>query len=93
MSSNELEIASLTIRTASAEMVLDDVNFGVAPGELVAVVGRSGSGKSMITKAILGLLPRGPHSTGSMRLGGRELTSLNDREMGSVRGARIGMLF
>ncbi len=93
MSSKGLEIASLTVSTASGEMILDDVNLRVAPGELVAVVGRSGSGKTMITRAILALLPRGLHATGAIHLDGRELTALNDRDMDFVRGARIGMLF
>lgn len=93
MSIKGLKIASLTVRTVSGEMILDDVKLAVAPGELVAVVGRSGSGKTMMTRAILGLLPRGLNATGSIHLDGRDLTALNDREMDSVRGARIGMLF
>ena len=74
---------------------VDDVSFDVRCGETLAIVGESGSGKSVTSLSIMGLLPRGIGrvSGGSIRLDGRELTTLADAEMRAIRGKKIGMIF
>lgn len=69
------------------------VSFDVAAGETVAVVGESGSGKSTLASAINRLLAaNGRIVAGSVALRGRELTTLAEREMRSLRGADISLV-
>ncbi len=71
--------------------VLHEVEGRLAAGEIVSLVGLSGSGKSTMALALLRLLHyRGGVVTGSIRIEGAELTDLGERDMRSVRGRRIG---
>ena len=64
------------------------------PGEIVGIAGESGSGKSMTAMAIMGLAPAlGARVRGSVRLDGRELIGLPERELRDVRGRRIAVIF
>jgi glutathione transport system ATP-binding protein len=69
------------------------VSFAVAPHEVLGVVGESGSGKSVTSLAVMGLLPPSAHTTGSVRLHGRELLGLPDRDLARVRGKDLAMVF
>ena len=74
--------------------VVDGVSFGVASGEVLALVGESGCGKSMTALSILRLVPRpGRVDGGEIRLGGRDLRTLSVPEMRAVRGAEAAMIF
>jgi peptide/nickel transport system ATP-binding protein len=70
-----------------------DVSFTLERGETLGLVGESGCGKSMTAMAIMGLLPENAKVTGSIKLGGEELTTRSDKQMGAIRGDRIGMIF
>lgn len=74
---------------------VDDVSFSIEAGETVAVVGESGSGKSVTALSILGLVPNPPGEIvgGAIHFEGRDLLTLSDSEMESIRGNRIGMIF
>jgi peptide/nickel transport system ATP-binding protein len=72
---------------------VDDVSYDIFPGELLGVVGESGCGKSMTSLSIMGLVPPPGHVTGSIRLDGRELVGLPEREMRKIRGNDIAMIF
>ena len=74
---------------------VDGVGLHVDEGETVGLVGESGCGKSVTSLAIMRLIPQPPGriERGSIRLRGRELTALNDREMRAVRGNDISMIF
>lgn len=73
--------------------VVDGVSFDVADGARVGLIGESGSGKSLTALAILGLLPEGATASGSVRWNDRELIGLPDRELASLRGDEIGIVF
>lgn len=69
--------------------IIKDLSFDVAPGETLALLGGSGTGKSVTLKAILGLLPS---QAGQVELGGVELRTASGRDAALAR-ARVGMLF
>jgi peptide/nickel transport system ATP-binding protein len=79
---------------AGVVKAVDDVSFAVARGEVMGLVGESGSGKSITGYSIMGLVDApGRIVSGSIRLGGRELTSLDAESMRSLRGNRVAMIF
>lgn len=84
---------SFRTRTGTVTAV-DGLSFSVAPGEILGVVGESGSGKSVSMLAVLRLLTS-PNVTvtGEVRFRGRDLLTLPDKEMRSVRGREIAMVF
>jgi len=74
--------------------VVRGASLAVGRGEIVGLVGESGSGKSLTALATLGLVPApGRILAGSVRLEGRELVGLPERELRAIRGARIGLVF
>ena len=56
--------------------ILHDVTLAIAPGEIVAVTGERGSGKSMTALATMQLLPKGAQTTGQIMLGDQDITQL-----------------
>ncbi len=62
-------------------------------GEVLGVIGESGSGKSMTALAVMGLLPGGGVATGRVLLEGSDLLARSEPEMCQVRGRDIGMIF
>ncbi len=74
--------------------VVDDLSLEVLRGEVVALVGESGCGKSMTAMSILRLVPRpGRIEKGAVRLLGRDVMALSVPEMRKIRGAEISMIF
>jgi len=70
--------------------VVHGISFDIRAGEVLGLVGESGSGKSQTALSILGLLPFGGEITsGSIRLDGRELTTLGERRYAALRGTDI----
>src|SRR5262249_10922337 len=74
---------------------VDGVSFTVRRGEIVAIVGESGCGKSVTSLAIMGLLakPAGRVTRGRVLFEGRDLLRLSDEEMRAIRGRDIAMIF
>jgi peptide/nickel transport system ATP-binding protein len=92
-----LEIADLRTeirRKGSTVRAVDGVSLSVAAGECLGLVGESGCGKTMTARSVLRLLPPGGVITGgSVTLAGTELTALSERDMQTVRGNEVGMVF
>jgi peptide/nickel transport system ATP-binding protein len=83
----------IRLRTATVH-ALDGVSLNVEAGECLGIVGESGCGKTMTALSIMQLLPPGGHITGGrIKLGGQEISSLNDDGMRHVRGNEVGMIF
>ncbi|QBI53018.1 ABC transporter ATP-binding protein [Streptomonospora litoralis] len=74
---------------------LDGVSFDIAAGETLALLGESGSGKSVTAQAVMGLLPRpaGRVLSGAVEFDGSDLTSRSAAAMRTVRGSQIAMIF
>ena len=97
MSDALLEVAGLRTHfftKAGVVKAVDDVSFTLARGEVLGLVGESGSGKSITGYSIMGLVdPPGRVVAGSIRLDGRELTTLDAESMRQLRGNRVAMIF
>ena len=77
----------------NGKLIVDDVDLDIADGERVGLVGSSGSGKSMIARAMMGLLPATAQVTGSVELGGTQVIGASDAAVADLRGRYVGMVF
>jgi oligopeptide/dipeptide ABC transporter ATP-binding protein len=97
MSAATLTVSNLRTRfggSSAGATVVDGVTFTLQPGRTTALVGESGCGKSVTALSLMRLIePPGHIVSGSVTLDGRDLLTLDEREMEQVRGARIGMVF
>jgi peptide/nickel transport system ATP-binding protein len=85
---------SVDFRTEDGSVsAVDSVSFDVQAGEVLAVVGESGCGKSVTAMSLSGLLPRTASVTGSVRLAGAELVGASDRQLRTVRGDDVAYIF
>lgn len=73
--------------------IVHDVDMDIADGERVGLIGSSGSGKSMIAKSIMGLLPLSAQVSGSIDMGGTEIVGASDQAIADLRGRYVGMVF
>jgi len=88
-----LTVEELTIKIDGASVV-DGVSFSVAAGEVMALVGESGCGKSLTALALLGLLPDAAQIvSGRIMLNDLDVVSLPEWEMRRVRGSRLSIIF
>lgn len=95
--------ALLTVRNFGVDMLaangvrslVSGLDFEVAVGETLAIIGESGSGKSVATRAMVGLAPSPPMkvSSGSAVFEGKDLLTIGDAGLRRLRGSRIGMIF
>ena len=92
-----LDVTDLHVAAGSAEKpvpIVRGVSLQVRAGEIVGLLGESGSGKSMTVQAINGLLPAGARITGgSVKFSGEELIGANARRWSQLHGQHIGMVF
>jgi peptide/nickel transport system ATP-binding protein len=90
----EVDNLRVTLHTARGPAdALRGVSFAINRGDTVGLIGESGCGKSITALALMGLLPEGARIGGSIRLDGRELVGMNEAELCTLRGRRIGMVF
>ena len=91
---HHLTLSFPTRRNPDPKPVLDDVDFGIRDGEILGLIGNSGSGKTMTSLAIAGLLPESASITsGSIKFAGKDLLEMNPKERRAMLGKDIGMIF
>jgi oligopeptide/dipeptide ABC transporter ATP-binding protein len=91
-----LEIGDLRVDFRQAGRVVravDGLSYQAEKARTLALIGESGSGKTVSARAIMGLLPETAHVSGSIRYEGQELVGLPERRMRTLRGSQIAMVF
>ncbi len=94
MTAPMLEVRSLDVELAGRKLV-QDLSFSLDSGRTLALIGESGSGKSMTAAAVMGLLPPGIEASPRTRilLAGEPLPLGDERRMRALRGRRMGIVF
>lgn len=87
-----LELKNVSIRFGKGPAAVTDASFTVPKGRRTIVIGETGSGKSVLLLAILGLLPSNAQLDGEILFEGRDLVALNQKQMDAVRGAQISYI-
>jgi peptide/nickel transport system ATP-binding protein len=87
-----LDVAGLTVRSGSGALVRD-VSFSLAPGERLGLIGESGSGKSLTSLAVTGLLPDALSASGSVLLDGHQVIDARDADLRTLRGPVAQIVF
>jgi oligopeptide/dipeptide ABC transporter ATP-binding protein len=88
-----LEVRGLSVSFGDGLDAVTGIDLTARAGETVAIVGESGCGKTVTALALAGLLPVGAHASGSARLDETELIGRTERELRSIRGSRVGVIF
>ncbi|MGF6767647.1 peptide/nickel transport system ATP-binding protein [Paraburkholderia sp. GAS199] len=89
---NLLEVRDLRV-SFGAHQAVRGLNFDIAQGETLALVGESGCGKSATALSLMRLVPNPGRVTGSLRFDGRELLDVPPSEIRDIRGRQISMIF
>jgi ABC-type dipeptide/oligopeptide/nickel transport system ATPase component len=87
-----LEVTNLSIEINGTRIV-EQSSFSIPEGKITALIGESGSGKSVTVAALLGTLPRGAVVNGSALFVGRDLMGIESKEMDGIRKSRIFTIF
>ncbi|RUR03033.1 ABC transporter ATP-binding protein [Labedella endophytica] len=88
--------AILTIDDLTVDIgrpLVKGVSLELQPGRIQGLAGESGSGKTLTSLAVLGLLPRQARTGGSIRLGDTQILGMKRRELNRIRGHRVAMVF
>ena len=96
MSEPILTVADLNVTFPSEAgpiHAVTDLSYEVRKGEALAIVGESGSGKSVSSLAVMGLLPQTATITGQIDFMGNDMFAMNDRQLSTLRGDKISMVF
>ncbi len=88
-----VEIENYSISYDGLRSAVDNVSMTVEEGEIISIVGESGSGKSTLLTGIQGLLPRSAATKGSLRVFGKEISSMTEAELRAMRGADLAVIF
>lgn len=90
-----LEIAGLSVvfeNRAGLVMGIDSIDLNINVGEKIALIGESGSGKTVLGMSVVRLLPPNARIAGSIRFVGKDLRKAGEREMQGIRGKSIAMI-
>lgn len=87
-----VDIKNLSVNLNGVRL-LDNVTLEVKDGERVGLVGSTGSGKSMLLRAITGLLPKNSEISGSLIVGTKQVVGAKDEDLALMRGKYVGVVF
>ena len=89
-----LHVDNLTVTApGSTTALVGPLNFELAAGEKLGIIGESGSGKSLTALSIMGLLPDGVRASGSVTVDGHEVVGARDARIRPLRGKTMAMVF
>ena len=89
----EVRDLSVALRTSHGiRRAVNGISFSIGQGEILGIAGESGSGKTLTALSLLGLLPLGARTSGSVRFEGRELLGLRRRQLREVRGKQVALV-
>ena len=91
-----LEVNNLQVKFDTTDGIVsavNNVNFSLEEGKILAIVGESGSGKSQTVFAMTGLLDHNGSATGSVKFDGQEILNLTNKELNQIRAEKIAMIF
>jgi len=91
-----IDVGDLSVSFVSRDATVHAVNglsFTLDPGEVLCILGESGSGKSVTLRALMRLLPRQARISGQVMFGGQDTLRLNARDLADLRGSEIAMIF
>ena len=92
-----LAVENLTVRFKDGDHTIHAVNgvtFSLMPGEVLGIIGESGSGKSVTLRALMRLLPPGKAVIdGHVRIAGQDILGLTERRLADIRGPTVAMIF
>jgi len=91
-----VEVSDLSVKFVSREATVHAVNqvsFTARRGEVLCILGESGSGKSVTLRTLMRLLPRQAHIAGNVRVNGRDVLAMRSGELRDLRGGLVAMIF
>ena len=88
-----IENLNISPKNAPSRSLVKNVGLHLSAGKTTCIVGESGSGKSLTALAVMGLLSKQLQASGSIQFLGQELTTLDNKALQAIRGAKIGMIF
>ena len=91
-----LDVKNLKVEFVTADGIVNavnNVNFSIEEGEILAIVGESGSGKSQTVFAMTGLLDHNGSATGSVKFEGEEILNISNQKLNQIRAEKIAMIF
>ena len=91
-----LDVRDLTVQFVSREATVTAVNgatFSLRAGEVLCLLGESGSGKSVTLRALMRLLPKQAQVAGRVELGGQDVLALQGKALRAFRGGEVAMVF
>ena len=91
-----LEVSNLRVKFDTTDGVVNavnNINFSIEKGKILAIVGESGSGKSQTVFAMTGLLDHNGSATGSVKFEGEEILNLSNEKLNKIRAEKIAMIF
>jgi peptide/nickel transport system ATP-binding protein len=91
-----VEVSNLNVKFVSREATVHAVNnvsFSANRGEVLCILGESGSGKSVTLRTLMRLLPRQARVEGGVRVNGKDVLAMESRELRDLRGGLVSMIF